>query len=54
MPCISEEYTYYCQCFLNTSLLFVTLSLSTEPAKGKEERAAQEDSLHTEVKSECN
>ena len=45
--------TMLCQCFLHTSLHLVILSLSTEPGKGNEERAAQEDSLHTEVKSEC-
>ena len=57
MPCTSDEYniiaiTMLFPCFLHTSLHFVILSLSTEPGKGKEERAAQEDSLHTEVKSE--
>ena len=31
----------------------VILSLSTEPGKGKEERATPQDSLHIEVKSEC-
>ena len=44
--------TMLCQCFLHTSLRFVILLLSTEPGKGKEEKVAQEDSLHTEVKSE--
>ena len=44
--------TMLCQCFLHTSLHFVILSLSTEPGKGKEERAVPQDSLHTEVKSE--
>ena len=47
------DITMLCQCFLHTSLHFVILSLSTEPGKGKEERAAEEDSLHTELKSEC-
>ena len=45
--------TILCQCFLHTSLHFVILSLSTDPGKGKEERATPQDSLHTEVKSEC-
>ena len=41
-------------CCANVSFIhFVLLSLSTEPGKGKEERAAPQDSLHTEVKSEC-
>ena len=45
--------TMLCQCFLHTSLHLVTLSLSTDPGKGKEKRATPQDSLHTEVKSEC-
>ena len=44
---------FKCQCFLHTSLHLVILSLSTEPGKGKEKRAAPHDSLYTEVKSEC-
>ena len=31
----------------------VIISLSIEPGKGRKERAAKEDSLYTEVKSEC-
>ena len=44
--------TMLCQSVLHTSLHFVVLSLSTDPGKGKEERAAKEDSPHSEVKSE--
>ena len=54
-PCLMNiciiAITMLCQCFLIHH--YILLSLSTDPGKGNDERASQEDSLHTEVKSEC-
>ena len=59
MPCTSDKYMYYYHHHVVPMFpsyiinFFILISLSTEPGKGKEERAAPQDSLHTEVKSEC-